>query len=287
MFGLNLNKKSGFTLAEIMVTLGLIGAISALTIPTLAYNYRSKVLEEQFRSTYSDIKQIGAMLNYQKGDVGEFALNSNFFTWQSEFISMLNGGNNMLSTPGHANITNELRRIYREGGGSPGPYTFNLDGGKLRPTGIHCDNGAIWNDSKGRLWTFNSENRIICVDINGSGNPNRFNIDIFAFIPMNAQQVAAYVYNDQDNANNYSGAIVLCDIDKIHRKGLSNNIPERDENKKYNPSKDNPKTALDTCPFNYPIENIAPTNGVEAGKSAKGKNVTNSDTYWKKYIEYK
>lgn len=51
MFGLNLNKKSGFTLAEIMVTLGLIGAISALTIPTLAYNYRSKVLEEQFRST--------------------------------------------------------------------------------------------------------------------------------------------------------------------------------------------------------------------------------------------
>ena len=73
MFGLNLNKKSGFTLAEIMVTLGLIGAISALTIPTLAYNYRSKVLEEQFRSTYSDIKQIGTMLNYQKGDVGEYA----------------------------------------------------------------------------------------------------------------------------------------------------------------------------------------------------------------------
>ena len=41
VFGLNLNKKSGFTLAEIMVTLGLIGAISAITIPTLAYNYRS------------------------------------------------------------------------------------------------------------------------------------------------------------------------------------------------------------------------------------------------------
>ncbi len=54
------------------VTLGLIGAISAITIPTLAYNYRAKVLEEQFRSTYSDIKQIGTMINYQKGDVGEY-----------------------------------------------------------------------------------------------------------------------------------------------------------------------------------------------------------------------
>ena len=100
MFGLNLNKKSGFTLAEIMVTLGLIGAISAITIPTLAYNYRAKVLEEQFRSTYSDIKQIGTMINYQKGDVGEYANSltpvnfdgNKFLKWQTEFMSMLNGG---------------------------------------------------------------------------------------------------------------------------------------------------------------------------------------------------
>ena len=60
----NFNKKTAFTLAEMMVTLGLVGAISALTIPTLAYNYRAKVLEEQFRSTYSDVRQIGALINY-------------------------------------------------------------------------------------------------------------------------------------------------------------------------------------------------------------------------------
>lgn len=52
----NINKKRGFTLAEVLVTLGLIGAISALTIPTLAFNYKAKVLEEQFRSTYSDVR---------------------------------------------------------------------------------------------------------------------------------------------------------------------------------------------------------------------------------------
>ena len=60
------NKKSGFTLAEILITLGLIGAVSAITIPTLAYNYRAKVLEEQYRSAYSDLKQIGAMINLER-----------------------------------------------------------------------------------------------------------------------------------------------------------------------------------------------------------------------------
>ena len=67
----SLNKKSGFTLAEIMVTLGLVGAISAMVIPSLAYNYRGKVLEQQFRDTYSEIRQIGSMINYEKGVVAK------------------------------------------------------------------------------------------------------------------------------------------------------------------------------------------------------------------------
>ena len=42
-------KKFGFTLAEVLVVLGLIGSVSAITIPNLAYNYRAKVLEEQLQ----------------------------------------------------------------------------------------------------------------------------------------------------------------------------------------------------------------------------------------------
>lgn len=291
MFGLNLNKKSGFTLAEIMVTLGLIGAISAITIPTLAYNYRAKVLEEQFRSTYSDIKQIGTMLNYQKGDVGEYAYSltkdnsdyAKFNQWQTEFMSMLNGGNRFESNQGVAAIATQLSSIYKNGGGSPGPYRFALNGAgnlqKLAGSNYLCDNGQIWLDSKGRIWTFNLENAIICVDINGSGNPNRYNIDIFAFIPMSSKMVAKWLYNDEDNPNNYAGQIVLCNADALHTDNLGNTRPTWDGTaKKYT----NAKSALDNCPFNFPVDNIAPP-----GKSAKGKDVTSSDTYWKKYIEYK
>lgn len=279
-------KKSGFTLSEILVTLGLIGVISALTIPNLAYNYRAKVLEEQFRSTYNDIKQVGSMLNYEKGDVGLYANKISWVTWQEEIISRIHGGNNLLNTTDHNNISNELRRIYREGGGSPGPYRFNLSGdtGTRIQTGIHCDNGSIWLDSKGRIWTFNAENRMICVDINGAANPNRLNIDIFAFIPMSAEQVAVWVYDDAAHPNNYSGAIIPCDLDVIQGEGLSNAIPEKPYEKKPPGQR---ATAFDACPFNEPIENVAAMHGVNPGKSAKNKDVAITDNYWKKYIEYK
>lgn len=282
-------KKSGFSLAEILVTLGLVGAVAALTIPTLAYNYKSKVLEEQFRSTYNEVRQIGAMINSEKDDVGIYANKLSYQNWEKEFVSRLNGGNNLLNTPGHANIHNELRRIYREAG-TDGPFYFNLSAaGKKQSSSIICDNGSIWLDSKGRLWTFNAESRIVCVDINGIGNPNRLNIDIFAFIPMTAEQSAVWVYDDPENPNNYSGTIVLCDIDRITRKGLSNTYPTRDEETGayVKGTRENPLSALDACPFYEPIENIAMVNGFSAAKSARNRTVTKSDNYWKSYIDYK
>lgn len=299
----SLNKKSGFTLAEIMVTLGLVGAISAMVIPSLAYNYRGKVLEQQFRDTYSEIRQIGSMINYEKGDVGEYANKLKQSEWEKEFVSRLSGGNKLLNTPTPSKIKKSLQDYYKAAGTNPGPYYFNLNGGKKEEVGGNggtnylCDNGNIWVDSKGRIWTFNSENRIICVDINGSANPNRYNIDIFSFTPMSAEMAARWVYNDPDNPNNYSGAIFPCDIELQHRKNLGNTWPCKTFPTKCS-SGDGPHTndvafekgsgsALDYCPFNEPIENIAPMNSYKPGKSAKNRTVTTHNTYWKDYIDYK
>jgi type II secretory pathway pseudopilin PulG len=281
----NLDKKKAFTLAEILVTLGLIGAISALTIPTLAYNYRSKVLEEQFRSTYSDVRQIGALINYEKGDVGEYATKLSFANWQKDFVSRLNGGNNLLGSESPSALQTKYTQTLKDGGGSPGLWAFNLSGSSLRKVNNICDNGSIWLDGKGRLWTFNSEMRIVCVDVNGTANPNRINIDTFAFIPMTAKMVATYVYNDPEHPMDYSGSMVLCDLDRLTLQGLSNTYPQTDANGNY--KKNNPRSAYDTCPFNAPVENIAAVNSTYPGKSARNKTVTTANDYWKDYINYK
>lgn len=44
----NLNNKFAYTLAEVLVVLGVVGVISALTLPTLITNYRIKLLKTQF-----------------------------------------------------------------------------------------------------------------------------------------------------------------------------------------------------------------------------------------------
>ncbi len=55
----------GFTLAEVLITLGIIGVISALTISSLIEKYNEKVLVSQVKKTYSTILQAFELYKYQ------------------------------------------------------------------------------------------------------------------------------------------------------------------------------------------------------------------------------
>ena len=49
--------KCAFTLAEVLITLGIIGVVAAITIPSLINNYKVKVLKTQFIKMESTIQQ--------------------------------------------------------------------------------------------------------------------------------------------------------------------------------------------------------------------------------------
>ena len=48
--------KKAFTLAEVLIVLGIIGIVSAMTIPTLITKIRQKTLETAFKKTYSNLQ---------------------------------------------------------------------------------------------------------------------------------------------------------------------------------------------------------------------------------------
>ena len=56
-------KNAAFTLAEVLITLGIIGVVAAMTIPTLIANYQEKSLNTQFKKAYALINQ--GLLNVQ------------------------------------------------------------------------------------------------------------------------------------------------------------------------------------------------------------------------------
>ena len=48
----------GFTLAEVLITLGIIGVVAAMTIPTLMSTFAKQRTETQLKAFYSRINQI-------------------------------------------------------------------------------------------------------------------------------------------------------------------------------------------------------------------------------------
>ena len=51
-------RRVAFTLAEVLITLGIIGIVSAMTIPALINNYKEKVRDNQFKKVYATIMQV-------------------------------------------------------------------------------------------------------------------------------------------------------------------------------------------------------------------------------------
>lgn len=48
-----MKKKNAFTLAEVLITLGIIGVVAAITLPLLVQNYQKMVLKNQYKKSFS------------------------------------------------------------------------------------------------------------------------------------------------------------------------------------------------------------------------------------------
>lgn len=320
-----MKKSFAFTLAEVLITLTVLGALAAMTVPTLTYNYRSKLLETQFRDTYNDIRELGTALNNEYGDMGEFAHgsysggdkhNNAINIFPRKVISLLHGGGSFNASATWENqddpnydptkdISVELQRIL-------GQAKMSAFGSPDRATGYTvCDNAGIWQDLKGRIWTFNGEYNLVCVDVNGSEQPNTFNVDRFVFAPMSAIEVGTWVFKDPNanqHKNEYTAQFVLCDGSMIERHNNSNwndrshtdsftgeEINEVESHIcAYEENPGNKSCALNYCPFNYPIYDIAPPESKAVKQEwgylvdRLGHKITKAHpTYWKDYVRYK
>ena len=58
-----LSRLAAFTLAEVLITLGIIGVVSAMTVPTLMQNYQRQSYVTQLHKVYNEMSQ--ALLRYQ------------------------------------------------------------------------------------------------------------------------------------------------------------------------------------------------------------------------------
>ena len=91
----NNSRKIAFTLAEVLITLGIIGVVAALTLPSLVQNYRKSVVENKLKASYSIISNAVKMSEVENGMGFDFTISdeykdendvNNFSAKQSEAI---------------------------------------------------------------------------------------------------------------------------------------------------------------------------------------------------------
>ena len=92
MFYKNNKRKKAFTLAEVLITLSIIGVIAAMTIPTLVLNYQRNITETRMKAFYSNMTQaVGQWLaeeHMEPKDVyfQNMGSSDNFVTWWNNNI---------------------------------------------------------------------------------------------------------------------------------------------------------------------------------------------------------
>lgn len=57
-----MKKKKGFTLSEVLITLGIIGVVAAITMPTLMTKIQEKQYQSQYKKIFSELNQAVRLL---------------------------------------------------------------------------------------------------------------------------------------------------------------------------------------------------------------------------------
>ncbi len=175
-----LTRINGFTLAEVLITLGIIGIVAAMTMPTLMTNYRKKQISTRLKKFNSMMAQAVTLSEAHNGDSKDWEISKDYL---------------IRNDNGEA-IRDEKGEVqYDDNKGTEFTYPFILKyfapyikytkiekalpverhGKTTKYTTIYFADGSVVNVKLGACidWIY---------DINGTKAPNETGQDIFNFI---------------------------------------------------------------------------------------------------------
>ena len=84
------SRKVAFTIVEVIITLGIIGVVTALTLPTLIDNYEKSVVETRMQKFYSNINSVLNSAVAENGDMVDWSFPENYYDMEGseQFFDM-------------------------------------------------------------------------------------------------------------------------------------------------------------------------------------------------------
>lgn len=203
---------SGFTLAEVLITLGIIGVVCAMTIPTLMNSIQDQQFKTAYKKAYSTASQ--AWLDaYSDGSL------SLCTQWADNATTVTCNVDNFNAFKAEMKVAKDCGNNYQD--------CWNMSGESAYGGFPSLSNAIAFTDNSGFVWlrgTWNgSTPESVAVDTNGLKGPNQYGKDraLFIFYYLNsdtssistygtkvlkANVPAIYVFSDFPNPNGFDAA---------------------------------------------------------------------------------
>lgn len=221
-------------MAEVLITLGIIGVIAALTLPTVIQNYQKQVTVNKLKKAYSVLGQVAqksiadnGAIDFTTGEKLDATTVEKFFA--TYWLPYFNGANAYQDK--QQPILNNGKSRYKYINGELEVYSIGTiyDNGRIFFTTIDGASYAIsimyWKDGEA-VYGYSQS---VIVDINGIKPPNTYGKDVFKFdINFEKGVVKPICSNDEtDDINQNCKNSGSCCAAKIIRDGwkISDDYP--------------------------------------------------------------
>lgn len=190
---MKIKNNKAFTLAEVLITIGIIGVVAAMTIPTLLSNYTKKRTITKLQRAISVLNQAYRQSVDDVGDSIDEAYNM--------------GTENYINTYWAPYIKiNQICKTYSDCGYKSNTPFYNTDGKTLQGSAAFIQNSRIGIrtmdgftyiifTSSWKAGEFNIPTNWVWVDLNGPAAPNTFGKDVFFLLRVEDKGIMPYGYD--------------------------------------------------------------------------------------------
>ena len=154
--------KKGFTLAEVLITLGIIGIVAAMTLPALIQKQHRKETSVKLKKFYSQMYQAILLAQSQYGEIENWSRTGNLRDEDEDNQKIKNY---------------EEMKAYWEKYYQPQIKTLKIE----RSTSNNSNNAKIYLADGSTIDAWNGGCMTFTYDVNGNNKPNKNGIDMFGF----------------------------------------------------------------------------------------------------------
>ena len=171
----NKRQKAAFTLAEVLITLGIIGIVAAMTLPTLLSNVQDKILESESKKA-ANIVANGYKLMMARDEIFNI---KDMPMWQCQDLTCVSGIHREIFNISNDNqaVLENLKNVkYYNSKNQAVPFSWERDPYYAFITTDGFAYGVLQPDNWDEVNSFD-----IIADVNANNNPNRVAKDLHKY----------------------------------------------------------------------------------------------------------